>query len=267
MRRIADYELEASLGSGNHGEFFVARPPARLGLDVDRVAVKVLSLNASDDAFRRVGNELKLFASITCPQLVRLYDAGHQGGVFYYAMEYFARGSLGRPATPVERTLVFRAVADAARAAHALHEAGVAHRDIKPANVMLANGGGKLSDLGLAQILSPGQTVTGIGPIGTIEFMEPQLILGERAGRATDVWALGTTLHRALTGASVYGAIPDGDLLAALRHVVQSTPMVSADLGEQEAALIRRCLAAERSDRPSTAAEVAEEIDQLVEAS
>lgn len=267
MRRIADYELEGSLGSGNHGEFFVARPPGRLGLDVDKVAVKVLSLNASDDAFRRVGNELKLFASVACPQLVTLYDAGHQDGVFYYAMEFFAAGSLGRPATTPERHQVLAAVADAARAAHALHEAGVAHRDIKPANVMLDNGGGKLSDLGLAQILSPGQTVTGIGPIGTIEYMEPQLILGERAGRATDVWALGTTLHRALSGESVYGTIPDGDLLTALRHVVQSTPVMSASLAGAEADLIRRCLARDRADRPATAAQVAEEIDQLVEAS
>ncbi len=266
MRRIADYELEASLGSGNHGEFFVARPPGRLGLDVDKVAVKVLALNASDDAFRRVGNELKLFASVACPQLVQLYDAGHQGGVFYYAMEYFDQGSLGRPATTPQRRQALQAVADAARAAHALHEAGVAHRDIKPANVMLANGGGKLSDLGLAQILSPGQTVTGIGPIGTIEYMEPALILGERAGRATDVWALAATLHRALSGTSIYGAIPDGDLLTALRHVVQTPPVVSDGLSEEEASLIRWCLAPERSDRPATAAEVAQHIDQLAEA-
>lgn len=267
MRRIADYELEESLGSGNHGEFFVARPPGRLGLEVEKVAVKVLSLNASDDAFRRVGNELQLFASVSCGQLVALYDAGHQGGVFYYAMEYFPSGSLGRPASAPDRPQVLRAVADAARAAHALHEAGVAHRDIKPANVMLSHGGGKLSDLGLAQILAPGQTVTGIGPIGTIEYMEPQLILGERAGRATDIWALGTTLHRALSGASVYGSIPDGDLLTALRHVVQSEPVVDGSIGDAEAALIRRCLAKERTDRPATAEEVAQEIDQLVEAS
>ena len=64
MRRIADYELIESLGSGNHGEYFSARPPARLDLDVDLVAVKVLAINASEDAFRRAANELRLFASI-----------------------------------------------------------------------------------------------------------------------------------------------------------------------------------------------------------
>jgi eukaryotic-like serine/threonine-protein kinase len=266
MRRIADYELETSLGAGNHGEFFVARPPQRLGLDVERVAVKVLSLNASDDAFRRVANELKLFASVPCDQLVTLYDAGHQNGAFYYAMEYFPGGSLERPEQPPSRAHVLRAMADVARAAHALHEAGVAHRDIKPANVMLTETSGKLSDLGLAQILSPGQTVTGIGPIGTIEYMEPGLILGERAGRASDIWSIATTLHHALTGTAIYGVIPDGDLLAALRHVVQTPPTLADGFTDAETDLLRSCLAPERADRPASADLVAERLDQLAEA-
>ena len=265
MKRIADYDLEHSLGTGNHGEFFLARPPERLGLTSDYVAVKVLGLNTSDDAFRRVANELKLFASVECEQLVALYDAGQQAGVFFYAMEYFPRGSLGQPAEPPARPTVLRAVADAARAAHALHEAGVAHRDIKPANVLLGEGSGRLSDLGLAQILSPGQTVTGIGPVGTIEYMEPAMVLGEPAGRASDVWSLAATLHKALTGASLYGEIPE-DLVAALRHVVQSRPVVANDVTEGERELIESCLAADRGERPATAADVARRLDELAEA-
>jgi serine/threonine protein kinase len=263
MRRIADYELIESLGSGNHGEYFSARPPERLGLDVDLLAVKVLSVNASEDAFRRVANELRLFASIDSPELVTLYDAGQQSGSLYYAMEYFERGSLGHPTSELSRAAILRALADAARAAHALHEAGVAHRDIKPANVMLTDEGAKLSDLGLAQILSPGQTVTGIGPIGTIEYMEPGIVLGERAGRASDIWALGITAHRVLTGTSVYGDIPSGELIAALRHVLETVPALSAELSDREAEVIGSCLEPERVDRPVTAAELAEQFDAL----
>lgn len=265
MKRIADYELERSLGTGNHGEFFLARPPERLGLQTDHVAVKVLGLNAPDDAFRRVANELKLFASVPCEQLVRLYDAGQQAGIFFYVMEYFPKGSLGRPVEPPSRAEILRAVADAARAAHALHDAGVAHRDIKPANVMLSDGGGRLSDLGLAQILSPGQTVTGIGPIGTIEYMEPAVVLGERAGRASDVWSLAATLHKCLTGRSLYGELPD-DLLSALRHVVQNRPTPAEGLTDGERELIEACLAPERADRPASAEEVAQRLDELAEA-
>jgi eukaryotic-like serine/threonine-protein kinase len=265
VRRIADYELIRPLGSGNHGELYLARAPDRLGLDTDRVAVKVLALNATDDAFRRVANELKLFASIECPQLVALYDAGQQAGTLFYAMEYCERGSLARPTSPPSRQQVLRAVADAARAAHALHEVGVAHRDIKPANIMLSDGGGKLSDLGLAQILSPGQTITGIGPIGTIEFMEPGVILGERAGRASDIWALGVTLHRALTGVSVYGEIPTQELVAALRHVLETPPGLAAGLTEGEAELIAWCLSPERADRPPAAEVVTQRLRELAE--
>lgn len=263
MKRIADYRFDKSLGSGNHGEFFLAKPPKRLGLDVDRVAVKVLGLNASDDAFRRVANELQLFSSIDCEQLVTLYDVGQQSGIFFYAMEYFPLGSLAKPTQPPTRPQMLAAMADIARAAHALHEAGVAHRDIKPANVMLTEHGARLSDLGLAQILTPGQTVTGIGPIGTIEYMEPAVVLGERAGRASDIWSIATTLHRVLTGASIYGALPDGDLVTMLRHVVQTPPSLSPDLGEGEADLLRICLAADRAERPAYAAEVATRLDEL----
>jgi serine/threonine protein kinase len=263
MRRIADYELIDSLGSGNHGEYFSARPPDRLGLDVDRVALKVLSINATDDAFRRVANELQLFASVQCEQLVTLHDAGQQSGRLFYAMEFFPLGSLGKPTTELTRIEVLRAVADAARAGHALHESGVAHRDIKPANVMLVEGGAKLSDLGLAQILSPGQTVTGIGPIGSIEYMEPGVVLGENAGRASDIWALGVTAHRALTGRSVFGEIPTGELIAALRHVLQTQPELHDGLMPGDAAVIEACLRPDRADRPSTAAEVATLFDKL----
>lgn len=267
MKRMADYALVRSLGQGNHGEFFLAVPPDRLGLDTEHVALKVMGQNASDDAFRRVANELKLFASVSSPHLVRLFDAGHQGGLLYYAMEYFPDGSLGVPSTPIEREHIVRAVADAARAAHALHEVGVAHRDIKPTNIMVHDNGGKLSDLGLAQILSPGQTTTGIGPVGAIQYMEPEVIRGEKAVRASDVWALGVTLHTTLAGRSVYGEIPDQNLVAALRHVLDTPPTISDDLDDEEAALVRECLAAERSERPPTALAVAERLEALLESS
>ena len=93
---------------------------------------------------------------------------------------------------------------DAALAAHALHERGIAHRDIKPANILLAEDGGRLSDLGLSQLLTPGIVVTGLGQIG-LEFTDPQIMLGAAASRASDIWSLGACLHYAMTGAGVYG--------------------------------------------------------------
>ncbi len=263
MDRIADYAFVRSLGEGNYGEFFLARPPARLKSASDYVAVKVLSGNATDDAFRRATRELRLFASVSSPYLVKLFDAGQQDTSFYYSMEYFPLGSLAAPARPLSRREVLTAVAHAARAAHALHEAGIVHRDIKPANILLDEGGAKLSDLGLAQFVTPGLTITGMGSITSVEFMDPNILRGDRASRSTDIWSLGVTLHRALAGAGLYGELPDRDPLLALRKVLNGTPTVDPSLAPAEAELVAACLAPDPADRPATAEIVADRIAGL----
>ena len=116
------------------------------------------------------------------------------------------------------------AVADASRAAHALHDAGIVHRDIKPQNVLLHDGGGKLADLGLSQVLAPGVTITGMGSVTSIEYTDPALIQGAAPSRATDIFSLGATLHRALSGTGLYGELPEGDAMLALRRVFAQQP-------------------------------------------
>jgi serine/threonine protein kinase len=261
--RIADYQFIRSLGDGNHGQFYLAKKPSRLPVDVEHVAVKVLGANGTGDAFRRMTKELKLFAAVRSPYLVTLYDAGQEGNLFYYSMEYFPLGSLATPSRSLERFHVLRALTDAARAAHALHEAGVAHRDIKPDNIELYEQGAKLSDLGMAQLLTPGLTVTGMGPIDSVEFIDPILIRGGRASRATDIWSLGVVIHRALTGHGVYGDLPSDDPLLALRRVLSATPLIDPSLPAPEAGLVSSCLAPDPGDRPPTAEDVAKRLEEL----
>lgn len=263
MQGIADYVFVKPLGEGAHGTFYLATPPARLGLSAQHVAVKVLTGNTDEEAVRRTTRELRAFASAASPYLVTLYDAGQQDGSFFYAMEYFEQGSLASPATPLSRAQVLTAVAQASRAAHALHESGVVHRSIKPENILLHPDGARLSDLGLAQALAPGQTVTGLGPIGTVEYLEPAILLGQRGSRASDIWSLGITLHRALTGTGVYGELSQSDPLLAVRTVLSQKPAFSADLEPRDAALIARCLAPEAADRPGTALDLAIELEAL----
>ena len=141
---------------------------------------------------------------------------------------------------------VLAAVADAARAAHALHEAGIAHNDIKPGNVMLHDGHAKLSDLGLSQLLTPGLTITGLGSTGSVEYLDPAVIRGEMPGRATDIFALGATLHRALTGTGLYGDLPTDNTMLAMRRVL-SHP--AGDLAEPAA---WRARGNRRGDRPES---------------
>jgi serine/threonine protein kinase len=260
---IADYQLVRSLGEGNHGEFFLAAPPKRLPVDAEYVAVKVLSAPTTDDAFRRATRELRLFASVHSPYLVTLYDAGQDGGRFFYSMQYFPLGSLMAPARELSEAEILRAVAHASLAANALHEAGVVHRGIKPANILLSEDGAKLSDLGLAQVLTPGLSVTGIGPIGSLEFVDPAILRGEPASRSSDIWSLGATLHRALTGHGIYGDLPDDDVGLAVRRVLSTAPQIDDSLPGPQAELIRACLAPDPAERPATAEELAHRLEAL----
>lgn len=262
MKGIADYVFIRHLSDGNHGAFWLAEPPARLGRS-EPVAVKTLAQRATDNDFRRMANELRIYARVESPDLVEVIDAGNDGGRLFYATPYLPDGSLARPARPLGRGEIIGAVAAAARAAHQLHEAGIAHRDIKPSNVLLDRGRGRLADLGLAQIVNPGQTATGIGPVGTIEYLAPEVVAGAAASRASDVWSLGVTLHTALSGRPLYRALSDGSLIDALRQVVTDRPTVDDSLTDAETAVVHRCLAEAPTERFHTAAELAAALEGL----
>lgn len=265
MDGIADYRFIRPLGEGNHGSYYLATPPPRLGLDATSVVVKVVAGQTTSDTFTRATRELKAFAAVRSPYLVRLYDAGQQAGTFFYAMEWLERGSLAEPAGELSKDAARKAVADVARAAHALHEAGIVHQDIAPENVLLTADGGRLADLGLAKVLQPGVTVTSIGSrsIGAVEFVDPAMLAGGQPSRLTDVYSLGMTLHRALAGSGMFGEIPADQPMMAMRAVLAGSPKADPSLAPAEAALIKACVDPDLSRRPRTALEVAERIDAL----
>lgn len=263
MQGIADYEFIRPLGESNYGTNYLAKAPARLGIGAGEVVVKVIAGPTSDDAFRRATRELKHFSVADSDRLVAVYDAGRHGGAFYYAMEFLPLGSLEKPHGEFGTSARVAAVRDAALAAHALHERGIAHRDIKPANILLAEDGGRLSDLGLSQLLSPGMVTTGLGQIG-LEFTDPAIMLGAQASRASDIWSLGASLHFAITGKGVYGDLKGTEPLLLVRSILASQPTISDQLPASARTLVEAALATDVAARPRTAAEVAERISGLV---
>ncbi|MGI9015521.1 MAG: serine/threonine-protein kinase [Euzebya sp.] len=268
MTRIADYQTLESLGNGSHGQVHKAVPPERLGLGTETVALKVFDRSTDLAEYGRVVDEVKVYAAAAadCPQLAPLYDVGRHGERMFLAMAYYHEGSLSSRAQGLTKQQVVEVVADAARGAHALHEAGLVHREIKPANILLTDPhNGVLADLGLAHVVSPGQTVTGLG-VSSLETMEPGLVRGETSARASDIWSLGATLHWGLTGRGVFADLPDSSLIAVLRHIMTASPSIAENgipgpLGE----VLRQCLAQDRMERYGTALALAEDLDTIVE--
>jgi serine/threonine protein kinase len=259
---IVDYEVLGLLGEGPHARCYLTRPPAHLG---EGVVVKVFTERVSEPAFDRAVQELRAAEAVRCPRLVRVYDAV-LGENFAYAMEYLPLGSLAEPAFPPSRAEVLAALEHAALAVHALHEAGIVHGGIHPGNVLLAEEadgtlGGRLAEPGLSRVLMPGAVVPGAGRGGVLEFRDPDLLAGAVPSRRTEVWALGATIHRVLSGAGLYGELP-GHPLGAIRELHSTNPQVHTALEPEEAALVRDCIA-DGPDRLATAAEVAERLAAL----
>lgn len=260
VSRVADYTVVAALGRGNNGQVWLATPPQRLGVTAEQVALKVFDRLIDADEFAQVAREARRFAELRCEGLAGHYEIGRWRDRLFLATEHCSLGSLA--GAPLPAADAGRAVASAARAAHALHEAGLVHRAIKPANVMRDPLGGKLTDPMLAHVLAPGLTFPGAAPLAAVTFAEPGILRGERPGRASDIWSLGATWHYALTGMPMYGSSTSREPEAVLERVMSASPQLHQDLPRPRLEIIRRCLAPDRGDRYETAFALAEDIDR-----
>lgn len=276
--QIADYELVSRVGRGLTGEVHVARPPHRLGLEAETVALKVLDRGHSRERFLDAARLLQRFAAVAAgagtsrgavtgsARVVEVYEVGRQTDTIWFSMAHHPQGSLVNPASPLSRQDRAAAVAAAARGAHALHEAGLTHGNIKPTNILLVDDSrrAKLADIDLRACLHPGLTLYATPLLADVELIDPAVIKGSAASRASDIWSLGMTLHRVLTGQPVYPIGPDDDMLSTIRHISSARYQLATSLAEPEAELVRACLVAEPTDHLPTAAALATALEELV---
>ncbi|MEZ5078248.1 MAG: serine/threonine-protein kinase [Solirubrobacterales bacterium] len=204
--RFAGYRIERRLGRGGMGILYLAVEP---GLE-RRVALKlILPEAATDPVFsRRFAEESRIAASIEHPNVVPIYAAGEEGGVPYIAMRYVAGSDLGRRLEHEGRLdpeLAAELTAQIGNGLDAIHLAGLIHRDVKPANVLLSGGEGSehayITDFGVARNVATESGLTKTGRfVGTLDYVAPEQIAGDRVDARADVYALGCLLFKLLTG-------------------------------------------------------------------
>jgi len=256
------YSLDRGLGRGGMAAVHLARDTV-----LDRpVAVKLLTREDDPELRARFLREGRLAAGLSHPNVVRVYDTGEDGGRPYIVMEYVEGRSLaelaaGERLDPEDVASLGRQAC--AGLAHA-HEAGIVHRDVKPQNLLLRHDGQlKVADFGIARGAT-GATITEVGTLlGTAGYMAPELVAGEPATPASDLYALGAVLYELLTGRPPREVATLSDLDFA-RPVVPASELVPAAPAALTDA-IGRCLDADPGRRPPSAAELALELEGTVE--
>jgi tRNA A-37 threonylcarbamoyl transferase component Bud32 len=264
---FAGYRLEALVGRGGMSIVYRAQH-----LRLERtVALKVLMPELSqDDSFKeRFTRESRLAASLDHPNVIPIYEAGDEGGVFYIAMRFVGGSTLKSvletdgPLPAARTASIMSQVASALHAAH--EEKGLVHRDVKPANILVVPGHGPeggdhvyLSDFGIAkQRAAGGLTKTGMF-VGTADYASPEQIEGRELDRRADVYALGCVLYETLTGAPTYEK--DSEVALMYAHLLEPPPAVThkrPDLSPDVDAVVAKAMAKSADDRYATAPEFA----------
>ena len=253
------YEATQLLGRGAMGEVWLARD-TMLGRPV---AIKrILTGPAATDPTlsERMMREARLAATLQHPHVVAVYDVIHEDGVPNLVMEYVqGETSADRVArtgrlAPTEAAGLMAGICDALAHAHA---AGILHRDVKPANVLVdARARAKLADFGIARAGGSGDTaLTGTGQfIGTVQYLAPEIALGQPATPATDMYAVGATLYALVEGRSPLdtGSQADEATAAQLLRLV-STPPLQPQYAGPLTDLLGRLLAKTPEHRPDAA--------------
>jgi eukaryotic-like serine/threonine-protein kinase len=259
------YRVQRPLGSGGMATVFLCEDE-RLGR---QVAVKRLHAHSPDDVARRFSREAKLGASLNHPNLVSVFDTLTDDEAVLIVMEYVEgetlHDALQRGPLPPKRAL--EVIRDVAHALDHAHSHGVVHRDVKPRNILLRKDGVvKLVDLGIATAADMTRITQSGVVLGTASYMAPEQIEGQKAGPAVDVYALAAVAFEALAGRKAR----EGRTAMEIAHQVATEPPPDLRDAWPEAPpaladAVRRGMARDPSERPSSARELCAEIERALD--
>ena len=273
--RLGPYEVLAPIGAGGMGEVYRARD-TRLGRDV---ALKILpAAFASDpDRVRRFEQEGRAAAALNHPNIVVIYDAGSEGGVFYVATELLEgetlRERLAGHALPARKAIDY--AIQVARGLAAAHAKGITHRDLKPENLFLTKDGlVKILDFGLAKhsaikmaathptelATQPIETNPGI-VLGTAGYMSPEQVRGQTADARSDLFGLGVVLYEMVSGKRAFTGESGVEVMSAILR--QEPPELNTALPPVLDRMIRRCLEKKPEERFQSALDLAFALESI----
>ena len=249
------YELREELGRGAMGVVYRAHDPV-IGRNV---AVKTMHLSEAgtgmsrEELIGRFQTEARAAGLLTHPNIVVVFDAGEEEGIFYITMELVEGRSLqtlldARQVFPLPR--VIKLMEQVCSALDFAHQRNVVHRDIKPANLMLtADDTVKITDFGTAKILQFGTAQTS-HVMGTPSYMSPEQVKGKPVDGRSDIFSLGVILYELMTGEKPF---PGQNITTVIYKIINEEPIPPRSLDSSIhpglSAVITHALAKEPSAR------------------
>jgi len=250
--RVGDLVIEEELGRGAFGRVYRARDTLIRRV----VALKVVNAVGAAPEQARILQEVRAAGKLNHPNIVTLLRVHHPNdGVWMFEMEYVAGGTLAdllQLERPMPSARALELAEGIARALEAAHQGGVVHGDVKPSNALLdQHGNVKLADFGLSRLLvDQSLSLSDLRAAGTPTYMAPEVIMGESASKASDIWSFGVVLHQLIAGRLPF----DSNNLQALFYAIQNDDPALPD--HPLAPLVRRCLQKQPQERPGSFEEI-----------
>lgn len=254
------YELLEHIGGGGMADVYKAHDTI-----LDRmVAVKILHAQlANDEEFlEKFRLEAKGAARLSHPNIVGIYDVGHDAGKYFIVMEYIAGETLKKRVQREGRLSVeesLRIAKEIARALREAHANNLVHCDIKPHNILVtADGRVKVADFGIARAVTSSTMTYNGNIVGSVHYFSPEQAKGTKITPKSDIYSLGVVLYEMLTGELPFTG--ETTVSIALKHLQEEPkPIGQYDytLPPMVEAIVQRTMAKNPSERPNS--------DELIE--
>ena len=261
------YEIIEKIGNGGMATVYKAKCHV-----LNRfVAIKVLKeeFTTDEEFIRRFNVEAQSAAGLTHPNIVSIYDVGHEDGIYFIVMELI-QGKTLKQIINEEGKLPWKwsvnIAIQIASALEAAHRNNIIHRDIKPHNIIITEDGvAKVTDFGIAKAVS-NSTITAFGTtIGSVHYFSPEHARGGFTDAKSDLYSLGVVMYEMLTGRVPFDA--DTPVSIALKHM-QEKPVepirINPDIPLAVNNIIMKAMQKEPSARYSSATEMLKDLSMAL---